>query len=138
MRAKVCDRLDDLESLIDNLRKASDEIGAITVFIGVIRGVSKGCKVKQLEYEAHETLAPETMQKIIEDLKSKYGIIDAFLEHRAGIVKVGEDVMYAAVASKHREEGFKALIELVDRVKREAPIWKKELTEKGAYWVENI
>jgi len=59
------------------------------------------------------------------------------VEHRTGKVEVGEDVMYVLVASKHRKEAFQALTELVDRIKTETPIWKKEITEKGAHWVEN-
>jgi molybdopterin synthase catalytic subunit len=54
-----------------------------------------------------------------------------------GTVQVGEEVMYVLVASKHRREGRKALAELVDRIKHEVPIWKKEVTEKDTYWVEN-
>ena len=45
--------------------------------------------------------------------------------------------MYVLVASKHRKEGREAMAELVDRIKHEVPIWKKEITENGAYWVEN-
>jgi len=137
MKVKVSQSLDDLYSLISQLKKSSSEIGAITIFIGVVRGTRGDEKVLRMEYEAHKTLAPKVIKKIVEDLKMKHKIIDAIVEHRVGAVQVGEDVMYVLIVSKHREEGFQALTELVDRVKHEAPIWKKEITEKGTYWVES-
>jgi len=137
MKVKVSQKLDSLNSLIEELKKSSDEIGAITVFVGVVRGTREKEKVLRLEYEAHETLAPQTTEKIISELKTKYDIIDAIVEHKVGTVQVGEEVMYVLIASKHRKEGRLALAELVDRVKYEVPIWKKEVTEKAAYWVEN-
>ena len=137
MIIKVSRKLDPLDSLVDELKKSSNEVGAVTIFVGVVRGTREKEKVLRLEYEAHETLAPQTIKAIVEEQKAKHGIIDAIVEHKVGTVQVGEEVMYVLVASKHRKEGRKALAELVDRIKRDAPIWKKEVTEKTAYWVEN-
>ena len=107
------------------------------IFIGVVRGESRGRKVLRLEYEAHDVLAQEVIGKMIDEVKDKYGIIDAIVEHRIGRADVGEDVIYVIVSSSHRKEGFRALIELVNRIKREAPIWKKEVTDEGSRWIEN-
>jgi len=136
-KVKVSETLDNLSYLVGQLKKSSDEIGAIVVFVGVVRGTRRDEKVLRLEYEAHETLARRVMKDMLLDVKATYGIIDAVVEHRTGDVPVGEDVMYVLVASKHREEGLRALTEMVERVKHEVPIWKKEITEKGAYWIEN-
>lgn len=137
MKVKVSRKLDPLDSLVEELKKSSNEVGAITIFVGVVRGTREKEKVLRLEYEAHETMAPQTIKTIIKEQKTKHGIIDAIVEHKVGTVQVGEEVMYVLVASKHRKEGRKALAELVDRIKRDVPIWKKEVTEKTAYWVEN-
>ncbi len=135
MKVKVDRELDPLPTLIEHLKHSSDEVGAIAVFVGVVRGVSDGGKVLKLSYEAHEALASRVLKDVIEDVKEKYGLIDAAAEHRIGDVSVGEDIMYVLVASKHRDEAYNALIELVDRIKREVPIWKKEYTEKGVKWL---
>ncbi|MEM3546888.1 MAG: molybdenum cofactor biosynthesis protein MoaE [Candidatus Bathyarchaeia archaeon] len=135
MKVKVGRELDPLPSLIEHLKRSSDEVGAIAVFIGVVRGVSNGEKVLKLSYEAHEVLASRVLESLVEDVKKKYGLLDAVAEHRLGDVPVGEDIMYVLVASKHRDDAYKALMELVDRIKREVPIWKKEHTEKGSKWV---
>ena len=136
MKVKVSQKLDNLQSLISQLKETSKDIGAIAIFIGTVRGTSGGEKALRLEYDAHEVLAPKVLERTLKDVKKKYKIIDAIAEHRTGKVKVGEDVMCVLVASKHREEGFQAVIELVDRVKNETPIWKKEITAKEAHWVE--
>ncbi len=135
MKVKVGYELDSLPSLIEHLKESSDEVGAIAIFIGVVRGVSSGGRVLKLSYEAHETLAHKVLENIVEDVKRKYGLIDVIAEHKIGDVPVGEDIMYVLVASRHREEAYKALTELVDRIKREVPIWKKEYTDKSVRWI---
>jgi len=137
LKVKISKNLDSLEFLISELKKQTKEAGAIAVFVGAVRGTRNSEKVLRLEYEAHEDFAVETMKKIIRKMKAKYGIIDAVIQHRLGTVKVGEDVMYVLVASRHRAEAFQALSEIVERVKHEVPIWKKEVTERESYWVEN-
>jgi len=138
LKAKVSYNLDNLGSLISELKKQTEEVGAIAIFVGAARGKRGDEKVLRLEYEAHEPLAIESIEKIIDDARAKHGIIDAIVQHRIGSVKVGEDIMYVLVASKHRAEAFQALPEIVERVKHEVPIWKKEVTEKRSYWVENV
>ncbi len=139
MRVRLSENLSELNSLINEIKGSSDEVGAITVFIGVVRGRNAGGeKVLRLEYEAYEEVAAKTLENIISNIKDKYGILDAIVEHKIGSADAGEDTVYAVVASKHREEGFKSLIELIERLKHEVPIWKKEITEKGSRWIENV
>jgi molybdopterin synthase catalytic subunit len=135
LKVKIDHKLDPLPSLIEHLKGSSDEVGAIAIFIGVVRGASSDGRVLKLSYEAHETLAHNVLESIVEDVKRKYGLIDVVAEHKLGDVLVGEDIMYVLVASKHRDEAYKALTELVDRIKHEVPIWKKEYTERSVKWV---
>jgi len=139
VRIKISEKLDDLNALLSEIKRSSSEVGAVTIFVGSARGIgNNGGRVLRLEYEAYEEAAVKALERIIEDLKGKYGIIDAIVEHRTGEVGVGEDIVYALVASKHREEGFKSIVELIERLKREVPIWKKEITDKGSRWIENL
>lgn len=137
MKIRVSEKLDDLQSLVSQMKSSSNEIGALAIFVGVVRGTRRNEKVTKIEYEAYESLAPKAIEKIIEELRTKYGIIDVVVEHRVGTIPVGGDVMYVLIASKHREEGFQALTEMINRIKHEVPVWKKEVTAEGAYWVEN-
>lgn len=135
MIAKVGERLDSLNDLIPQLKR-SEEVGAILIFIGVVRGRSaKGERVLRLEYEHHPTLAVKALRDLLEEVKRKHGLIDAIAEHRVGKVGVGEDALYVLVASRHRLEGLKALEEIVEGIKSRVPIWKREVTEGGSYWV---
>jgi len=119
-----------------NFKKA----GAITLFIGVVRGESKeGEKVEKLELEAYEEKANQTLIDICADLRKKPGLIDVQIHHLLGEFKTGEDLVYVLVAGSHRENMFSVLEEAVERYKKEAPIFKKEhiITKKGekkTYW----
>jgi len=136
LRAELVNRVSGLDRVVEELKKASENVGAICIFLGVVRGISEGKRVLRLEYEAHEKLAPKILLRLLKETKAKYGILDGVIEHKVGSAEVGEPVMCVAVASEHRLEGLRALMELVDRIKQEAPIWKKEVTEEGGRWVE--
>ena len=133
-------------SLLDMMNNAknrpdSEKIGAIALFIGLVRGETlKGGKVKKLKLEAYEERANEILSGICNDLKKKQGIVDVQIHHLLGEFSVGEDLVYVLVAGAHRRNVFSVLEEAVERYKKEAPIFKKEYItdDKGkttAYWV---
>jgi len=129
-----------LQKIIDEIKKNPriDEVGAIACFIGIVRGIGKdGSKVEKLEFETYEEEVNKVLSKICEEIVEKSGVVDVHIHHNVGTLNVGEDIVYVVVAGRHREEVFQALREAVERFKKEAPIWKKEYTEKGSYWVTN-
>ena len=127
-----------LQELIEDVKKNPNahKIGCILTFTGVVRGITKeGVKVHKLEYEAYVEVAKIKLKEIAESLKKIPGIVDVRIHHFTGLLSVGEESVYIVVAAEHREEGFKALREAIERLKAEAPIWKKEYTEIGSYWI---
>jgi molybdopterin synthase catalytic subunit len=128
--------------MINNVKKQSEfkKAGAITLFIGVVRGeAEKGEKVQKLELQAYEEKANQVLTNICDELRKKEGVIDVQIHHLLGEFSVGEDLVYVLVAGSHRENVFPVLEEAVERYKSEAPIFKKEhvLTQKGekkAHW----
>jgi molybdopterin synthase catalytic subunit len=133
-------------SLADVLRsmrvkRGFDKTGAIAAFIGVVRGeAARGGKVQKLMLEAYEEKANEVLTRICRDLLKKPGIVDVQIHHLLGEFDVGEDLVYVLVAGSHREGVLLVLEEAVERYKKEAPIFKKELVvtrkgKKGSYWV---
>jgi molybdopterin synthase catalytic subunit len=122
-------------------RPDSKKIGAIALFIGLVRGETlKGEKVNKLELEAYEEKANETLVGICNDLKKRQGIVDVQIHHLLGEFNVGEDLVYVLVAGAHRRNVFPVLEEAVERYKKEAPIFKKEYItdEKNktrTYWL---
>lgn len=132
-----------VQDAIDNIKSDPDfpKAGAIGLFVGVVRGDTiEGQKVEKLQLEAYEEKADQVLSKICDDLSQKPGIMSVQIHHLLGEFKVGDDLVYVAVAGSHREEVFNVLREAVERYKSEAPIFKKEhiVDEKGSadeYWV---
>jgi len=132
-----------LSDLVKNVKDRTDfqKAGAITLFVGVVRGETlKKERVQRLEIEAYEEKANEVLADICNDLKNREGIVDVQIHHLLGEFRVGEDLVYLSVAGAHRKNVFPVLEEAVDRYKKEAPIFKKEhiINKKGrtiAYWV---
>ncbi|RLG95292.1 hypothetical protein DRO37_02795 [Candidatus Bathyarchaeota archaeon] len=135
MEVKFSRRLDDLESLMSRIKRRMDEIGTILIYVGVVRGSRGEERVLQLEFEADEVEMERWMSKLVRDVKAKYGVVDVIVQHRSGTVKVGEDIMHALVASKRRAEAFKALSEIIDRIKNESPLRRREVTAGGSYTI---
>ena len=130
-----------LADLITDVRNGSDvyEAGAIGCFVGIVRGVAKdGGKVRKLECEAHKKAAVGSLSKITSDILNRPGVIDIRIHHNIGELRVGDEIVYIVVAGKHREDVFKALRDAMDRVKKETPIWKKEYSNLGEYWVSEV
>jgi len=124
-----------LESLHENPRLR--EAGAIASFIGIVRGQTyEGKKVAKLEVEAYKEKANEVIARICGDLSARTGIVDARIYHLTGSFNVSDDIVYVVVAGRSRKDVFPALIEAVERYKKELPVWKKEiLTDGTSYWV---
>ncbi|WP_048127650.1 MULTISPECIES: molybdopterin synthase [unclassified Methanosarcina] len=128
-----------LDALIKKARKnpAIQQAGAIGTFTGIVRELAGEEKTARLEFEKYEPEASKVLDKIREEIKQKEGILEVFIHHKTGVIEAGEDIVYIVIASAHRTELFPALSEAIERVKAEAPIWKKEFTEKEEFWVHD-
>ncbi len=131
-----------ISDVISNVKKSKDfeKAGAIGLFIGVVRGETDGEKVDKLTLEAYDEKANEVLTKICDELTDDPGIVDVQIHHLTGEFKVGDDLVYVAVAGSHRNDVFPVLRKAVERYKSEAPIFKKEHTvdskgKSSEYWV---
>jgi molybdopterin synthase catalytic subunit len=105
--------------------------GAIVTFQGVTR------EVASLDYESYREMAEERIAAILVDCAERHGLLAAAAEHRVGSVALGEPGVVVAVSAGHRGEAFEGAREAIDRIKAEAPIWKRELDAAGeGSWVE--
>lgn len=116
----------------DRLNKlvATDHTGAIVTFQGTTRDVER------LDYEAYEPMAEEKLAAILADVLARHEIEGAAAEHRTGAVPRGEPSVIVAIAAAHRGPAFAAAREAIDRIKAEAPIWKREVEGEYVRWVE--
>lgn len=127
-----------LEEILRRVRENPElsEAGAIACFIGIVRGKSlRGGRVRKLVLEAYREEAEKSLERIARELLERPGIIDVRIHHMVGELETGEDIVYIVVAGDHRELVFETLRDAVERMKREAAIWKKEITDQGEYWV---
>jgi molybdopterin synthase catalytic subunit len=124
----------DVGALESRLTNTSPN-GAIAFFIGRVKGVSGGERVLGLYYDYAEELLEATLRRIAEEEALKWGLSAIAIYHYVGWRKVGEKTIIVAVVGDSRKNVFPALEEVVERVKREAPIWKVEYRESGAYYI---
>ena len=117
-----------VEGLIERVRDPA--AGAVVTFQGVTRAVER------LEYEAYAEMAQPRIEAILRAAVERHGLCGAAAEHRIGTVPLSEPSVLVAVSAPHRGEAFAAARELIDRIKAEAPIWKKEVGGGGERWVE--
>jgi molybdopterin synthase catalytic subunit len=104
--------------------------GAVVTFQGVTRDVER------LDYEAYEEMASARIAAIVEEALARHGLCAAACEHRVGEVPLSEPSVAVAVSAPHRGEAFAGAREIIDRVKAEAPIWKREVEGGEGRWVE--
>ena len=123
----------DTEAVTATVRRESN--GGVVTFLGTTRNETEGHRVLYLEYEAYEGMAEKMLTRIAAEVSERWGIADVSIAHRFGRLELGEVSMVVAVASPHRAAAFEACQYVVDRVKQNVPIWKKEVFEDGAAWV---
>jgi molybdopterin synthase catalytic subunit len=104
--------------------------GAIVTFQGTTRDVD------QLEYEAYREMAEDRIATIVTEAIERHGLEAAAAEHRIGSVPLEQPSVIVAASAAHRGEAFAGAREIIDRIKAEAPIWKKEIEGGEARWVE--
>ncbi|MEM4513905.1 MAG: molybdenum cofactor biosynthesis protein MoaE [Ignisphaera sp.] len=122
-----------IDRLVEEM--VSDKVGAIAVFIGVVKGDVDNHKVYELVYEVYEPYVTKVLERIAEEELTKYGLHAVQIHHRAGVARRGQKTVVIAVSASSRREAFEALHEILERVKFKAPIYKLERRDDGEYWV---
>ncbi|MCI0342372.1 MAG: molybdenum cofactor biosynthesis protein MoaE [Planctomycetales bacterium] len=110
--------------------------GAVALFLGTVRDESAGRRVERILYEAHAPMARAVLERIGREIESRWPGARAAIVHRVGTLALGEASVAVAVSSPHRAEAFEACRHAIERVKADAPIWKKEYGPDGEEWVE--
>ena len=117
-------------------RIQTDEMGCVVTFVGIVRNNSNGKPVERIETQVYEEMAVKQLDAIREETISRFAIDDVAIVHRHGVLGVSEKIMMIAVGAGHRDEAFDACRHVIDSIKEKVPIWKKEYTPDGEFWVE--
>ena len=100
--------------------------GGFACFEGWVREQHAGRAVLRLDYQAYETLAANEGERIVDEARERFAIVDARCEHRVGTLELGEVAVWIGVSAAHRDAAFAACRYLIDEIKRRVPIWKCE------------
>jgi molybdopterin synthase catalytic subunit len=121
VHARISDAPLSLDALAERVR--DPRAGAVVTFSGVTREVS------HLDYEAYVEMAEPELARIAAVALERHGLCAAAVEHRTGRVDLGEPSVIVAASAPHRDAAFAGAREIIDEVKAQAPIWKREAGE---------
>lgn len=100
--------------------------GAYVFFEGRVRNHNNGKAVTHLSYSVYPQLAMRVGKEVIAQAKSRFGVEDIHCIHRTGSLKIGDIAIWIAVGAAHRDAAFSACRFVIDVLKQDLPIWKKE------------
>ncbi len=116
---------------------ASHGNGGTVVFLGTVRSSAEDGDVQAIEYSAYREMAEPELGRIVAEALTQWPGARIVLQHRLGLVPVGEASLVIAASAPHRADAYAASRFVIEEVKRRAPIWKKERLASGtARWVE--
>ena len=129
------------EKISDMIKEhqSKQNIGAHDIFLGQVRSDALNeSKVIAIEYSAYEDMALESWQKMKDELFEKYELTCMHIKHSLGRVEAGEISFLVFVSAPHRQSCFDACREAVDKIKKDLPIWGKEILENESHtWKVN-
>jgi molybdopterin synthase catalytic subunit len=118
---------------------ADPAAGGLAVFLGTTRAQSgaAGQSLLALDYQAYAEMAEKQLADLARRVRQRWPVVKLVILHRTGRVPVAQASVLVAVSTPHRNEAFDACRWLIDSLKHEATIWKKEIWSDGAAtWVE--
>jgi molybdopterin synthase catalytic subunit len=122
-----------LEQVVAAVR--GDGLGAVVTFSGAVRNATAGRAVLRLEYEAYAPMATKVLAALGAEVAQRWPGARVAVQHRVGVLQPGELAVVIAAAAPHRKEAFLACEHMLERLKAEAPIWKREVYADGSQWV---
>jgi molybdopterin synthase catalytic subunit len=123
----------DSAALVDAIRR--NDCGGIVLFEGCVRTPNQGNEVMELFYEAYEERATAQLRELATSAVEQFDLGGVVAVHRVGSVQPGEPAVVVAAAAAHRDAAFAAASWLIEAVKSEVAVWKKEITNTGDHWV---
>lgn len=131
--AGVSDVAVDVQALAAAVGDAAG--GAVVTFAGVVRDHDQGRAVADLEYHQHPS-AHRVVGEVAAEIAAKFDVIAVAVQHRVGMLTIGDVALGAAVSAAHRREAFEACAELIEQVKHRLPVWKRQVFADGTdEWV---
>jgi len=125
-----------IDSSIILAQVASNDAGAVVLFLGTTREFTKGRQTASLDYECYPQMAEAKLAELEAQAREIWPLVHVSIVHRLGRLGLGEASIAIAVSSSHRQAAFEAGKWLIDTIKEDVPIWKQENWADGtSEWV---
>lgn len=109
----------------------TEDTGAVDVFVGTVRDHFEGKAVTAIDYQGYPEMAEKVLQQIIEEVFEKWSVNRAAVQHRLGLLHLKDASVIIAVSTAHRKEAFEACRHIIEQIKKDLPVWKKEYFSGG-------
>ena len=129
---RVVDRPLALAEVVD--AASGPGLGGVVTFTGTVRNETRGRRVLRLEYEAYGPMAERKLAEIGAAMAREHGA-EVAIVHRVGVLSPGDAAVVIACAAPHRTPAFRACEGCIEALKKDVPIWKREVYEDGSEWV---
>lgn len=126
----------DLSSEIMSLRSQDARVGAVVSFVGTVRDMNDGLSVVQMELEHYPGMTEQAIELIVAQALARWPLFAVRVIHRVGPLQLQDQIVLVACTSAHRGDAFAACEFIIDYLKTDAPLWKKEQTPEGTRWVD--
>ena len=136
MQVRVTAEAFDPQAEVAAFAAGRDDAGALVSFVGTCRAKTGDVTVEELRIDHYPGFSEKEIVRLAEETAQRFDCPDLLVVHRVGVIRPGEAIVLVAALSIHRANAFKAVETLMDYLKTDAPLWKKESGPQGARWIE--
>jgi len=136
MDVRITQQAFDPQGEVAAFMAGRDDAGALVSFVGYCRASTDGAAVQELRIDHYHGFTEKEIARLAEEVSRRFACPELLVVHRVGVIHPGEAIVLVAALSVHRANGFEAVRVLMDYLKTDAPLWKKESGPDGARWIE--
>jgi molybdopterin synthase catalytic subunit len=136
MIVRVVQQAFDAQAETASFVSGRDDAGALASFVGYCRATTDGAVVSELRIDHYPGFTEREITRLTEETQQRFGCLDVLVIHRVGQIRPGEAIVLVAALATHRGNAFEAVQVLMDYLKTDAPLWKKESGPAGVRWIE--
>jgi molybdopterin synthase catalytic subunit len=136
MQVRIVQQSFDPQAEVSAFAAGRDDAGALVSFVGICRSATDGADVRELRIDHYPGFSEKEIARLAGEVSARFGCPDLLVVHRVGAILPGEAIVLVAALSTHRANAFEAVRVLMDYLKTDAPLWKKESGAQGGRWIE--
>jgi molybdopterin synthase catalytic subunit len=136
MIVRVVQEAFDAQTETASFVSGRDDAGALASFVGYCRATTDGTVVSELRIDHYPGFTEREITRLTQDVHQHFDCLDVLVIHRVGRISPGEAIVLVAALATHRGDAFEAVRVLMDYLKTDAPLWKKESGPAGVRWIE--